>query len=307
MWTPDPIAFYIGSIGVRWYGILIAAAVALGCALGAHEQKRLGLPRDTMLDMYFYMLPLAIICARIYYVAFEWPRFRDDLLSVLYIHHGGLAIYGGVIGGFIGIWLYSRRHRARLAPLLDMVTPALPLGQAIGRWGNFFNQEAYGGPIESEALRFFPVGVYIEALGEWRYAAFFYESMWCLLVFVILMVTRKRMKRPGDVLLWYLLLYGMERAVVEGLRSDSLYLGGIRFSQIVSIALIAIAAAVFFARIAHRRAADGIALGCVALGCAALLWASTGIAFAALTGATGASLAGAGAYALYRNTAPQPS
>ena len=151
-----------------------------------------------------------------------------------------------------------------MGKLLDMTVPSLILGQAIGRWGNFFNQEAYGDLITNAAQQFFPMGVYIEALGEWHYATFFYESMWCLIVFTVLMLTRRRYTHSGDVLCWYAVLYGAERAVVEGMRTDSLYFGSVRVSQLLSMLMILTVLILFFVRRRQRSAGDIAALiaGC---------------------------------------------
>ncbi|MGN0741660.1 MAG: prolipoprotein diacylglyceryl transferase [Candidatus Fimadaptatus sp.] len=265
MWTPNRVAFTLGPLTVNWYGVLIAAAVLIGYLLAAREQKRLGLPEGTMLDIFFYIVPLAIICARIYYVAFSWDMFRDRPLDILMIHKGGIAIYGAVLGGILGAYIFSRRRHVPMGKLMDMLTPSLVLGQAIGRWGNFFNQEAYGALITDARWQFFPAGVYIEALGEWHMATFFYESAWCLAVFAVLMATRRRYTHSGDVLCWYAVLYGAERAIVEGMRTDSLYLGGVRMSQLLSMLMILTVLVLFFARRRHRTAGDVAAL---AAGCA---------------------------------------
>lgn len=264
MWIPDRVAFTLGPLTVNWYGVLIAAAVLIGYALASHEQRRVGLPEGTMLDIFFYIVPLAIVCARLYYVVFSWDMFRDRPWEIVMIHKGGIAIYGAVLGGILGAYIFSRRRRLPMGKLIDMLTPSLVLGQAIGRWGNFFNQEAYGALITDERLMFFPAGVYIEALGEWHMATFFYESMWCLIVFGVLMATRRRYTHSGDVLCWYAVLYGAERAIVEGMRTDSLYLGGVRMSQLLSMLMILAVLALFFARRGHRTAGDVAALvtGC---------------------------------------------
>ena len=265
MFTPNRVAFALGPLTVNWYGVLIAAAVLIGYLLAAREQKRLGLPEGTMLDIFFYIVPLAIICARIYYVAFSWDMFRDRPWEIVMIHKGGIAIYGAVLGGILGAYIFSRRRHVPMGKLIDMLTPSLVLGQAIGRWGNFFNQEAYGALITDARWQFFPAGVYIEALGEWHMATFFYESVWCLAVFALLMATRRRYTHSGDVLCWYAVLYGAERAIVEGMRTDSLYLGGVRMSQLLSMLMILAVLVLFFARRRHRTAGDVAAL---AAGCA---------------------------------------
>lgn len=265
MWMPDRVAFTLGPLTVYWYGVLITSAVVIGYLLARREQRRVGLPQDTMLDIFFYIVPLAVVCARVYYVVFSWDSFRDNPLDVFKITKGGIAIYGAVLGGILGAFIFSRRRRLPMSRLMDMLTPSLVLGQAIGRWGNFFNQEAFGELITEPALQFFPVGVYIQALGEWHYATFFYESMWCFVVFAVLMATRRRYTHTGDVLAWYAALYGAERAIVEGMRTDSLYLGQVRMSQLLSMLMVLTVLALFFARRRDRRPGDVAAL---VVGCA---------------------------------------
>ncbi len=226
--------FIVGSL--PWYSVLIVTGIVIAFFLGVREEKRLSFPKDTMVDVTLCAVPFGIIGARLYYVAFSWEQFKDNLLSILYIWQGGIAIYGSVIGGLLAVMVYAQRKKLRLSSLLDMVVPGLALAQAIGRWGNYFNQEAFGPLISSPALQFFPFGVLVG--GDWHMATFFYESMWNLCVFLLLwLCVRKRQKQSGDVFAWYLLLYGAGRYWIEGLRTDSLMLGGVRFSQLLSLAL----------------------------------------------------------------------
>lgn len=220
------------------YGILIASALALGTWLCTREEKRLDLPKDTGLDIVLYALPPAVIMARLYYVAFTWDSFKDDPISILYFWQGGLAIYGAVIGGALGVWWLSRRKKIRFATLADMVAAPLLLGQAIGRWGNYFNGEAYGYTVINPSFQFFPFAVLIS--GSWHLATFFYESAWNLLGFLFLYLNRDRFQRQGrrgHVTLWYFLWYGLGRMCIEGLRTDSLMAGPIRVSQLLSLLL----------------------------------------------------------------------
>ena len=219
-----------------WYSVLIVTGMALAIFLCHLEEKRLGFPRDTAYDIALSVIPIGIVGARLYYVIFNSASFLRDPLSIVRIWEGGLAIYGGVIGGFLGLWLLARRKRLSLPLLLDAVVPGLALAQGIGRWGNFFNSEAYGAAITDRAWQFFPAGVLI---GEsWHLATFFYESVADILIFVLLWTSRRRRKHPGDGFLMYLILYGAARCLVEGLRSDSLYgFGGFRVSQLLSIAM----------------------------------------------------------------------
>ena len=222
-----------------WYSVLIVAGICAALFVASREEKRLGLPRDTTVDLALWAIPFGIVGARLYYVAFAWDVFRSDPVIILKIWQGGLAIYGGILGGFLAGVLFCRRRHLPLTKIMDMVAPALPLAQAIGRWGNYFNMEAYGAPITNPAWQFFPIGVLIPSAtgGTWHMATFFYESVWDLAIFLILMLTRRRMRRSGDVFLWYVSLYGAGRYVIEGFREDSLMLGSLRVSQLLSLGL----------------------------------------------------------------------
>lgn len=238
MW-PDPVAFEIFGRPVYWYGILIATGVLIGIYLAMGYAKRLKFDPEMILDFALLAIPFAIVGARLYYVVFQWEIYKHNPIDVFKIWEGGLAIYGAVIGGIVAAVIFSRWRKVNFWDLADIVAPSLILGQAIGRWGNFFNQEAYGRLVTDKAWQWFPFAVYIEAKREWHMATFFYESMWNLLVFIFLMYYRKRRKRPGDIFLLYLLLYSCGRIVIEGLRTDSLYWGPFRVSQLLAGLLIA--------------------------------------------------------------------
>ena len=220
---------------VSIYGLLIACAMALSVFLCSRQEKRLGLPKDLTYDLALWVIPAGVIGARLYYVAFQWDMYRENPLSILYIWEGGLAIYGGVIGGALAVFAFSRIRKVPFGKLADMIAPALILSQAIGRWGNYFNGEAYGRLIEDPALQWFPLAVNVD--GAWHMATFFYESVWDLLGFLILWLNRKKTTRPGNLFLLYLVWYGLGRAFIEGLRTDSLMLGPFRVSQVLSILL----------------------------------------------------------------------
>ena len=228
---------------MQLYGILIAAALAIAAYLCTREEKRLSLPKDTGLDIILYALPPALIVARLYYVVFSWEYFKKRPGDIIKLWEGGLAIYGAVIGGAIGVWLLSRKHKIPFLQLADIIAPSLLLGQAIGRWGNFFNQEAYGYAVTDPAWQFFPLAVNIA--GQWHLATFFYESLWNLIGFVFLYMNRIRFEQSGKhghVFCWYLIWYGAGRFVIEGLRTDSLMWGSIRVSQMLSLILVICAA-----------------------------------------------------------------
>lgn len=244
-----------GNFTIKWYGILMMLGVLLAVLLARKREKALGLKEDTTLDLALLCVPLAIVGARLYYVAFSWDIYKDDLLKIFSLREGGMAIYGGVLAGALGGWIFSRVRKVRFWTLADLAAPSVALGQAIGRWGNFLNQEAYGYRVDNPALQWFPMSVYIERVGEWHLATFFYESVWCFLIVLVLLLAERRGKlhEPGDMFLWYLLLYGAERAVVEGLRTDSLMLGSLRISQMLALILVLFAAVTLAVRAKRRR------------------------------------------------------
>ena len=217
------------------YGLLIACGMALSVFLCSKQEKRLGLPKDLTYDLALWVIPAGVIGARLYYVAFQWDMYRNNPLSILYIWEGGLAIYGGVIGGALAVFAFSKIKKAPFGKLADMIAPALILSQAIGRWGNFFNGEAYGRLIEDPTLQWFPLAVNVG--GEWHMATFFYESVWDFIGFWVLWLNRKKTTASGNLFLLYLVWYGLGRAFIEALRTDSLMLGPLRVSQVLSVLL----------------------------------------------------------------------
>lgn len=243
----DRIAF----LGISWYAILIVTAICIGLVICTKEGRRLSLPQDTFLDFLLYAIPLGIVCARLYYVVFRYNMYSDDWSQIFNIREGGLAIYGGIIGGLIAAKITSQRYSISMFTLLDVLAPALALGQSIGRWGNYINMEAYGLRVSNPALQFFPFAVEIPVgnVWYWHLATFFYEFCWNLVVFSILLFIRRHRKRKGDVFCWYLLLYCAGRTVIEGLRSDSLTFISefVRISQVLS-ALVAFGVIMYFFR-----------------------------------------------------------
>ena len=224
---------------IRWYGLLIALGV-LGAVLQAMaREKKLGLKKDTGLNLALILVPAGVVCARIYYVLFSWDFYREHPAEIFNLRGGGIAVYGAVIGGALAALVYAKVTGNRFAVLVDLAAPGLAFGQAVGRWGNFFNQEAYGALVENPALQFFPLVTYIEGSG-WHYAAFFYESLWCAVICALLLVgeRKKLFRRRGDMFLVYAFLYALERSIVEGLRTDSLYVGPFRVSQLLSFAAL---------------------------------------------------------------------
>ena len=236
-------------MAINLYGIMIALGVAAAVVYMNGEAKRLSLPQEVAVDMALWSVPIAVLFSRLYYVAFTWNRYRHDLASIFKVWEGGLAIYGGVIGGALGVYALSRYKKLPFLQLLDLVSPGLILGQAIGRWGNFFNGEAFGAAITNPAWQFFPVAVFVE--GQWHMATFFYESVFNLLGFFVLLRLRRWSYNRGHgfIFQWYLIWYGLVRLVIEGLRTDSLMWGGFRVSQVLSGLLVAASGLVMLYRL----------------------------------------------------------
>ena len=242
--------FNLFGLSIRWYGLLIALGIGLGILLAMRREARFGLPKDTVIDLALCGVPSAILGARLYYVIFSWSAYADHPLSALYVWEGGLAIYGGILGGLLAGLIYAKVKGLNFLTLADLVAPSFALGQAIGRWGNFFNQEAYGKVVTAEWMRRFPIAVLIQSDGLWHYATFFYESCWCALIAAFLLFADRKglFRRPGDTFFTYVLLYAAERALVEGLRTDSLYWGPVRVSQALSICAAVACGIILFSR-----------------------------------------------------------
>lgn len=280
-------AIRLFGLEIHWYGVLIVAGIGLGVWLAWKREERMGLPRETVLDLALVCVPLALVGARAYYVVFSLDEFIGrPWWKVFAVWEGGMAIYGGLIAGVLGGWLYARAKKLSFWKLADLVAPSIALGQAIGRWGNFVNQEAHGALVENPALQFFPVSVSIG--GEWYYATFFYESMWCLLIVAALLWAerRNRFLRRGDEFLAYAFLYALERAVVEGMRTDSLYWGAMRVSQGLSLLAAAVVAGIWAVRARRAPMALRIASpGCVVVAIAFAAWGNMWGVFAAAVAA----------------------
>lgn len=247
-------ALHLFGLTIHWYGLIIAIGIVLAVILAAIREKRLGLPRETTLDLALICIPAAVIAARLYYVIFAWDSYADNPVRALYIWEGGMAIYGGIIGGILAGALYARHKKISVFRLMDLAAPSLALGQAIGRWGNFVNQEAYGGIAAYPWQQVFPISVFIQADQQWHYATFFYESAWCFIIVILLLTAERKglFHRAGDIFFTYALFYALERALVEGLRTDSLYWGTVRVSQALSLAALVICAAVLLVRGGYR-------------------------------------------------------
>lgn len=236
----NPVAFELFGLEIRWYGILIAIGVVLALALAWYNCKKLELDFDILTDGFLWAFPFAIIGARAYYVIFEFENYKDNLADVFNIRQGGLAIHGGLIAALIVVLIFSKVKKINLGKYLDVAAPSIVLAQAIGRWGNFMNSEAHGGPVTEEFISHFPKfiqdGMYIK--GVYYHPTFLYESLWNLVVFAILlfMLYKKTSKQDGYVICSYISLYSLGRVFIEGLRTDSLMFHGYRVAQLVSIA-----------------------------------------------------------------------
>ena len=248
-----PAGFSVGSIEVRFYGLIIALGLVLAVAYALKRKDQFGLSEDDLMDGVLWIAPFAILCARLYYCAFEWDRYADDPISILYIWEGGIAIYGAVIGAAIGVILHCKVFKKiSVLAVLDIVSLGFMIGQMIGRWGNFFNREAHGGITDS----FLRMGLLNPVTGEGSYyhPTFLYESLWNLVGFIALHFFSKKRRYDGQVALLYVAWYGLGRAMIEGLRTDSLWWGNFRVSQVLAAA--SCLAAVVILMVLSRRPHD---------------------------------------------------
>ena len=227
-----PSSFALGPLNIHFYGVIIACGLMLAVIYGMKRSKQFGLKQDDILDGVLWIVPFAILCARLYYCIFEWDRYASDPISILYIWEGGLAIYGGVIGAAVGIIVFSKLRKISLGALLDVVSLGFLIGQSIGRWGNFMNREAFGAPTES----FLRMGLLNSYTGqvEYYHPTFLYESVWNAAGVAALHFLSKRRQYDGQIALGYVAWYGLGRAMIEGLRMDSLYIGPFRVSQLLA-------------------------------------------------------------------------
>ena len=243
---PNPVAFTVFGKDIYWYGIIIASGFLLAVLYMLHRAKDFGVTQDDVLDMILWAVPIGVICARLYYCIFYWELYADDPISMLYIWEGGLAIYGGIIGGGITLLVVAKVKKIPAPVLLDLAGMGVIIGQCIGRWGNFMNREAHGAVTDA----FLKMGLQDGAgVVTYYHPTFLYESMWNLIGFIGLHLFSKKRKFDGEVFLLYVAWYGLGRAWIEGLRTDSLYLfdwtiGGapIRVSQALSAVMVLVSA-----------------------------------------------------------------
>ena len=228
-WSIDPSAsFTLFGRTFYWYGVIIAVGFILAMLYCARHCRRCGIEPDTLYDFLIWMIPIAIIGARLYYVIFQWGDYRAHPIDALKIWEGGLAIYGGVIAGLLTGVVWCRKKKIPFGVMADVCAPGLLIGQCIGRWGNFVNGEAHGGPT------ILPWGMTIDG-GSMVHPTFFYESLWNLIGFILLHFYSKKRKFKGEMALLYVAWYGAGRAWIEGLRTDSLYIGPVRVSQLLAV------------------------------------------------------------------------
>lgn len=241
--SPGPIIVKIGPLTLRWYGVLIASAVLIGVALSTYLAKRRHLNSEIIGDLAIWLVLGAIPSARLYYVLFEWQQYAQHPADIIAIWKGGIAIHGAILGGLIAALIFARVRQVPFWQLTDVVAPSLILGQAIGRWGNFFNSEAFGGPTDLPLKLYIPPAQRPPAYANFDYfhPTFLYESLWNLMVFGILIfwffrdLQGKPRLKVGTIFLTYLIFYSMGRFWIEGLRTDSLMLGPLRIAQVVSL------------------------------------------------------------------------
>ncbi|MBD7985880.1 prolipoprotein diacylglyceryl transferase [Sporosarcina sp. Sa2YVA2] len=248
----NPTAFQLGPIPIRWYGILITTGIILAFIVVQKEMVKRGMHPDFLTDLLIWAVPISIISARIYYVLFSWSSYKDNPIDVIKIWEGGIAIHGALIGAFLTTYIYTKRRGISFWKVADIAAPGLLIGQIIGRWGNFINQEAHGGPVSEKFLEstFIPDWIMNQMTikGVTYHPTFLYESLWNVVGLVIILLLRKVILKRGEMFLFYLTWYSIGRFFIEGMRTDSLYGGDLRAAQIVSIVTIIVAVTTFIYR-----------------------------------------------------------
>lgn len=241
----NPILLDLGFIKIYWYSVMILLGLLIGGWLILRESKKFGISVDFMTNLFFYTAPISIVGARLYYVVFNWPYYSIHFSEIYKIWEGGLAIHGGIIFGLIWIIFYTRKYKVNTFRILDMVVVGLIIGQALGRWGNFFNSEAHGGSTTLQFLQSLHLPNFIingmKIGGVYYHPTFLYESIWCLIGFIIMLFIR-RLKdiKIGQITGFYLIWYGIGRFMIESLRTDSLMFFGLKQAQIISFLMIII-------------------------------------------------------------------
>jgi len=235
----------IGGLPIYWYGVIIAAGLFLGLFIATREADRLGLDKELFIDLIVWAAPISIVFARIYYVIFEWEAYKGGpWWNIFAVWEGGIAIHGALIGAVLTAIVYARIKKVSFWLLADIAAPSLILGQAIGRWGNFMNQEAHGGAISQATYdsfhQYLPDFIMNQMCidGIMYHPTFLYESVWNIIVLILLLVLRRYNPFRGEVFLSYIVLYSVGRFFIEGMRTDSLYFGFLRQAQLLSLVLI---------------------------------------------------------------------
>jgi len=226
----DPVAFEMFGTAIRWYGILLSTGIMAGILLAYYEAKKLGYDPEYIIDLALWCVPAAVIGARLYYVIFEWDYYQGDIMKIINIREGGLAIHGALIAAVLTGYIFTRVKKLSFWETADITAPGIIIGQAIGRWGNFVNAEAHGGPTN------LPWGIIVD--GVRVHPTFLYESLWNVGVFIFLILYRRKKKVEGEVFLLYGILYSAGRFWIEGLRTDSLMFMGMRQAQLISVVII---------------------------------------------------------------------
>lgn len=234
------IAISILGINIYWYAILIIFAIILSLIILKLNNSKEIVKYDTIIELSIFLIPIAFICARIYYIIFNLEYYIENPIEIINVRAGGLAIYGGIIGGILTIYIYCKIKKINYLNILDQIAPCLALGQAIGRWGNFINIEAYG----SETNNLLRMGIFENGTYKEVHPTFLYESIADFIIFVILITLGKKRQKTGERALIYLILYSFARFFIEGIRIDSLMLNNIRISQILSLAIFVISCAI---------------------------------------------------------------
>ncbi len=237
----NPEIINLFGISIRWYSVLILVGIIIGFFLAEREGKKFDLPKDFVFDLGFLVVIFGIVGARLYYVIFNFDIYKNDIMEIFKVWNGGLAIHGGIIGGLITLFIYCKVKKVNLFRMTDIVVPSLILAQAIGRWGNFFNGEAHGPATTLLNLQNLHIPNFIikgmSINGIYYHPTFLYESIWCLIGFIILLLIRKFYKylKSGQLTCVYLMWYSLGRIFIEALRTDSLMLGNIKMAQLISV------------------------------------------------------------------------
>ncbi|MEF9922040.1 MAG: prolipoprotein diacylglyceryl transferase [Anaerovoracaceae bacterium] len=238
MTAPNPVAFTIFGMDIMWYGLIIGVGFLLAILISYKRAPKHGIESEHILDFAIWLIPASIIGARLYYVIFQWDSYAGDLGKIFNIRGGGLAIHGGIIAGIITAYFVCKHYKINFLELADLAFPTVALAQSIGRWGNFFNSEAHGGPTD------LPWGILVD--GQYVHPTFLYESIWCFMLFWFLLYMDKNRAFPGQIACLYGMLYSVERCFVEQLRTDSLMFGPFRQAQLISFAIFAVCLIAYF-------------------------------------------------------------